>query len=124
MNPETKPQRPERRPAASGTAWTAHRRGANPPRAGVKRAEFTEIPGARLYIGRMNTETIDLSDATRADRANFDPRTISAGNGLDVSGRAQMIGTNGDKKLFCRLPRPLRLALLASLACAEGSPVD
>jgi hypothetical protein len=72
----------------------------------------------------MNTETIDLSDATRAARANFDPRTISAGKGLDVSGRAQMIGTNGDKKLFCRLPRPLQLALLASLACAEASPVD
>ncbi len=71
---------------------------------------------------RPNTETLEPFKAKRVDRAGFDPPAIHLGLELDASGLAPVVERTGNKKLFCRLPRPLQVALQAHVSCGEPSP--
>jgi hypothetical protein len=71
---------------------------------------------------RPNTETLEPFKAKRADRAGFCQPAIHLGLELDASGLAPVAEETGNKKLFCRLPRPLQVALQAHVTCREPSP--
>ena len=58
----------------------------------------------------LNTQTLEPSKAKRADRTGFDQPVLHGGIELHASEVVQTLG-GGGKKLFCRLPRPLQLAL-------------
>ncbi len=71
---------------------------------------------------RPNTETLEPFGARRADRAGFCQPAIHLGLEVDASGVAPIAEGTGNKKLFCRLPRPLQVALQAHMSCGEPSP--
>jgi hypothetical protein len=71
---------------------------------------------------RPNTETLEPFKPKRADRGGLCPPAIHLGLELDASGRAPIAEGTGNKKLFCRLPRPLQVALQAHVICCEPSP--
>jgi len=71
---------------------------------------------------RPNTETLEPFGARRADRAGFCQPAIHLGLEVDASGLAPVVERTGNKKLFCRLPRPLQVALQAHMSCGEPSP--
>jgi hypothetical protein len=71
---------------------------------------------------RLNTEAIEPLKAKRADRADFERPASHLGIELEASEPAQIVG-RFDKKLFCRLPQPMQVALQACLSCG-GQPPD
>ncbi|HEV3018177.1 MAG TPA: hypothetical protein VGY49_04085 [Burkholderiaceae bacterium] len=88
---------------------------------GIRRGP-TRQESAGRSIPRANTEALEPFESGGADPIDSYQRGSRAGPGVANSEPAQVVGRIPEKKLFCRLPRPMQQALMAHLTCGEQSP--